>query len=101
VKLLCIEANVRIPEAFSPNGDGHNDRFNILGIGEVDHLVIYDRWGVKVFERDHYYTADTDAQWDGSFHGQPAPTGVYAYFVQMSCPSGGSFMRKGTLVLVR
>lgn len=101
VKLLCIEANVRIPEAFSPNGDGHNDRFNILGIGEVDHLVIYDRWGVKVFERDHYYTADVDAQWDGSFHGQPAPTGVYAYFVQMSCPSGGSFMRKGTVVLVR
>ena len=101
VKLLCIEANVRIPEAFSPNGDGHNDRFNILGIGEVDHLVIYDRWGVKVFERDHYYTADWDAQWDGMFHGQPAPTGVYAYFVQMSCPSGGSFTRKGTVVLVR
>jgi len=101
VKLLCIEANVRIPEAFSPNGDGHNDRFNILGIGQVDHLVIYDRWGVMVFERDHYYTADADAQWDGTFHGQPAPTGVYAYFVQLSCPSGGSFTRKGTVVLVR
>jgi len=101
VKLLCIEANVRIPEGFSPNGDGHNDRFNILGIGEVDHLVIYDRWGVKVFERDHYYTADVGAQWDGTFHGQPAPTGVYVYFVQMSCPSGGSFTRRGTVVLVR
>jgi gliding motility-associated-like protein len=92
---------VRIPDAFSPNGDGHNDRFNILGIGEVDHLVIYDRWGDRVFERDHYYTADTDAQWDGRFHGQPAPTGVYVYFVQMSCPSGGVFTRKGTVVLVR
>jgi len=101
VKLFCIEANVRIPEAFSPNGDGHNDRFNILGIGQFDHLVIYDRWGVMVFERDHYYTADVDAQWDGTFHGQPAPTGVYAYFVQLSCPSGGVFTRKGTLVLVR
>jgi len=101
VKLLCNEANVRIPEAFSPNGDGHNDRFNILGIGEVDHLVIFDRWGDRVFERDHYYTVDTDAQWDGSFRGQPAPTGVYVYFVQMSCPSGGSFTRKGTVILVR
>jgi gliding motility-associated-like protein len=101
VKLLCIEADVRIPEAFSPNGDGHNDRFNILGIGEVDHLVIYDRWGERVFERDHYYTADWDAQWDGQFRGQPAATGVYVYFVQMSCPSGGAFTRKGTVVLVR
>lgn len=101
VKLLCVEAHVRIPEAFTPNGDGHNDRFTILGIGEVDHLVIYNRWGVKVFERDHFYTADAAAQWDGTLHGQPAPTGVYAYFVEMSCPSGGVFTRKGTVVLIR
>jgi gliding motility-associated-like protein len=101
VKLLCAESRVRIPEGFSPNGDGHNDRFVILGIGFVDHLVIYDRWGIKVFERDHFYAADLDGQWDGSFHGQPVPTGVYVYFVQISCPAGGPFTRKGTVVLVR
>jgi gliding motility-associated-like protein len=101
MKLLCVEARVRIPEAFSPNGDGHNDRFAILGIGFVDHLVIYDRWGAKVFERDHFYSADLDGQWDGSFNGQPAAVGTYAYFVELSCPSGGVFTRKGTVVLVR
>jgi gliding motility-associated-like protein len=101
VKLLCDETRVRIPEAFSPNGDGHNDRMVILGTGEVDHLVVYDRWGVKVFERDHFYTGDIDAQWDGMIGGQPAPTGVYAYFVEMTCPAGGKFTRKGTVVLVR
>ncbi len=101
VKLLCIEAHVRIPEAFSPNGDGRNDRFAILGIGEVDHILIYDRWGVKVFERGHCYTADADSQWDGNFNGQPSPPGVYVYFVQLSCPSGGAFTRKGTIVLIR
>jgi gliding motility-associated-like protein len=101
VKLLCEESRVAIPDAFTPNGDGHNDRFVILGIGEVDHLVIFDRWGNKVYERDHFYTSDPDAGWDGNYRGQPAPTGVYVYLAQLRCPAGGEFTRKGTVVLVR
>jgi gliding motility-associated-like protein len=101
VGLICEESRVRIPDAFTPNGDGHNDRFSILGIGEVDHLVIYDRWGVKVFERNHSFTADIGSSWDGTMGGQPAPAGVYAYFVQMTCPAGGAFARQGTVVLIR
>jgi len=101
VGLICEQSRVRIPDAFTPNGDGHNDRFTILGIGEVDHLVIYDRWGVKVFERNHFFTADLSNSWDGMMGGQQAPAGVYAYFVQMTCPAGGAFARQGTVVLIR
>jgi gliding motility-associated-like protein len=101
VQLLCEESKVRIPDAFTPNGDGHNDRWNILGISQVNHLVIYDRWGVKVFERNHFFPADVGAAWDGTMNGQPAPPGVYAYFVEMQCATGGVFTRKGTVVLVR
>jgi gliding motility-associated-like protein len=101
VALICEESRVRVPDAFTPNGDGRNDRFRILGIGEVDHLVIYDRWGVKVFERDHFFTADPGSGWDGTLGGQPAPAGVYAYFAQFTCPVGGAFARQGTVVLIR
>ena len=101
VTLLCSEAKVAIPDAFTPNGDGHNDRFNILGISEVNHLTIYDRWGQKVFERNHFFPADPGSGWDGTMGGQPAPAGVYAYFVEMQCPAGGVFTRRGTVVLVR
>ena len=101
ISLLCDESKVRIPDAFTPNGDGHNDRWNILGISEVNHLVIFDRWGEKVFERDHYYPGDADAGWDGTANGRPAPAGVYVYFAQMTCPTGGAFERRGTVVLVR
>ncbi len=101
VSLLCDESKLRIPDAFTPNGDGHNDRWNILGISQVNHLVIFDRWGEKVFERDHFYPADVDAGWDGTANGRPAPAGVYVYFVEMQCPTGGAFERKGTVVLIR
>lgn len=101
VSLLCDESKVRIPDAFTPNGDGHNDRWDILGISEVNHLVIFDRWGEKVFERDHFYPGDVDAGWDGMANGRPAPAGVYVYFAQMTCPTGGAFERRGTVVLVR
>ena len=102
VQLLCDEAKVRIPDAFTPNGDGHNDRFTILGpISEVNHLVIFDRWGVKVFERNHFFPADPGSGWDGTMGGKPAPAGVYAYFAEMQCPAGATFVRKGTVVLVR
>jgi gliding motility-associated-like protein len=100
-KILCVELNVRIPDAFSPNGDGKNDRFVVLGIGEVKHLVIYDRWGAKVWERNNFYPADAWSCWDGTAHGQPAPVGTYVYYVEMECPAGGVFGRKGTVVLVR
>jgi len=100
-KILCVELNVRIPDAFSPNGDGKNDRFVVLGIGEVKHLVIYDRWGTKVWERNNFYPADAVNCWDGTVHGQPGPVGAYVYYVEMECPTGGVFGRRGTVVLVR
>jgi gliding motility-associated-like protein len=102
VKLICDEARVRIPDAFTPNGDGHNDRFTVIGaISIVNHLVIFDRWGAKVFEADHFYPAAQGSGWDGTMGGKPAPAGVYAYFVEMQCPAGAVFVRKGTVVLVR
>jgi gliding motility-associated-like protein len=102
VKLLCDEAKVRIPDAFTPNGDGHNDRFTILGaIPVVNHLAIFDRWGVKVFEADHFYPADPNSGWDGTMGGRPEPPGVYVYYAEMQCPTGGVFIRKGTVVLIR
>ena len=100
-KILCVELNVRIPDAFSPNGDGKNDRFVVLGIGEVKHLVIYDRWGQRIWERSNFYPADAVSCWDGTVHGQPAPVGAYVYYVEMECPTGGVFGRRGTVVLVR
>ena len=101
LKMICDEARVAIPNAFSPNGDGKNDQFIVKGISMVKHLMIYNRWGQKVFERSNFIAADRSACWDGTLKGYPASPGTYVYFVEMECPSGGGFLRKGSFVLVR
>lgn len=101
LKMQCEESKVHIPNAFTPNSDGANDVFTILGISYVKHLVIYDRYGKKVFERKNYIAADRSQGWDGTLNGQPLPTGSFVYFAEMECESGGIFTRKGTVTLIR
>lgn len=101
VKMICDEARVAIPNAFTPNGDGHNDEFIIRGISIIRHMVIYNRWGQKVFERNNFIAADRSVAWKGVLNGYPASEGTYVYYVEMECPTGGVFTRKGSFVLVR
>jgi gliding motility-associated-like protein len=101
IKLECDEARISIPNAFTPNGDGLNDLFVIKGISLIRHMVIYDRWGEKVFERNNFNPSDPSACWNGYFNGMEAATGGYVYFVEMQCPMGGAFSRKGTVLLIR
>lgn len=64
-----------IPNAFTPNGDGLNDTFGIIGKGITNyHLQIYNRWGNLIFE-----STDTQVQWDGSYLDELVPEGTYVY----------------------
>lgn len=99
--MQCEESKVHIPNAFTPNGDGKNDVFTILGISYVKHLVIYDQYGKKVFEKKNYIAANRSLGWDGTLNGELLPTGSFVYFAEMECESGGVFTRKGTVTLIR
>lgn len=66
-----------IPNAFSPNGDGLNDLFDIQGFYiALDKVVVYDRWGAVVHFDDQQLAA-----WDGSKNGEILPIGVYLYTI--------------------
>jgi len=101
IKMQCDESRVRIPNAFSPNGDGKNDLFVIKGISIIKHLVIFNRWGNKVFEKSNFITSDPASCWDGKSGSVGLQTDSYVYFIEMQCPTGESFVRKGTVLLVR
>lgn len=73
---------VKVPNVFSPNGDGINDFFDVDGLSNcLDyHMYVYDRWGVLVSSAIGHSTL----RWDGrsSHSGNPVPEGVYYYVVK-------------------
>ncbi|MEN7548719.1 gliding motility-associated C-terminal domain-containing protein [Rapidithrix thailandica] len=90
--------NLKVPEAFSPNGDGLNDTFVLFAKHfQAIHLRIYDRWGNEVFA-----SSELENQWDGNHtNGQPLPQGGYTYLIQGIDTAGKGFSRKGMVMIVR
>ncbi|MEO1804839.1 MAG: PKD domain-containing protein [Bacteroidota bacterium] len=88
-----FEPSLKIPNVFSPNGDGRNDRFQILFDGTAPVTTrIYDRWGRTVFEAEAI-----DQTWDGrNADGSNHPVGVYYYAVTVN-----GLLYKGSLTLLR
>jgi gliding motility-associated-like protein len=102
VKLICSESRIYIPNAFTPDNNGRNDRFKIAGYGVklVKYLKIYNRWGNLVFERTNFRLDDVNGSWDGTFNGKPVDTGTYVYVTEMSC-NEQSFTKRGTVNVIR
>jgi gliding motility-associated-like protein len=95
---VTVYSSFAIPNAFTPNGDGKNDRFQILALDnyKLIHLYIYDRAGRMVFKAEGAYNG-----WDGKYKGMPQASGVYVYHLEMQAPSRGKIRKKGTLLLIR
>lgn len=93
----CAEPFVFLPNAFSPNGDGKNDvlylRSNIV---DRMSLIIYDRWGEKVFE-----TTNQSVGWDGTFKGKLLDPDVYGFYLTAICIDGKTFSKKGNVSILR
>ncbi len=86
-----------LPNAFTPNGDGFNDVFKLLGdhISSCD-MKIYNRWGQLVFS-----TTDPTIGWDGKFQGKDAAMDAYVYSCYYVKTDGTSNNLKGSVVLFR
>lgn len=87
-----------IPNAFTPNGDGRNDYFRPKILGNFTHfqVLIFNRWGQKVFQSNN-----PDIYWDGTINGKKADPGTYIYNCTFQ-PEGKSIItEKGALVLIR
>ena len=92
-----LDSHIGVPNAFVP-GNGENGRIRVVRIGDaiLKSFVIYNRWGVKVFE-----SSNIDEGWDGRFNGEPQPMGVYVYAVEAETPSGRKIMKQGNITLLR
>ena len=100
VKVLtpqCEEPFVFIPRAFTPNGDGTNDRIFVRGeyLTALE-FAIYNRWGERVF-----YTQDRTQGWDGTYNGKPVCPDVYGFYVKGTCKKGEQFFKKGNITVLK
>ncbi len=93
-----------VPNAFSPNGDGHNDKFVIFGgpaVKAVHTLKIFDRWGNMVFSRNEFQPNDPSLGWDGTFGGKSLNPSVFVVIAELELWNGRLEQYKGELTLLR
>ena len=96
-----VVEEVTIPNAFTPNGDGVNDRFVIRYTGaERIEATLYDRWGNLIWSQSQSALSGT-LEWDGTIKGTPAPEGVYSGIVFLKTPTGKEIRRAFTVTLLR
>lgn len=86
-----------VPNAFTPNGDGKNDRFIFFAIAmkKIDYFRIYNRLGQLV-----YHGLDASG-WDGTMNGIAQPGGTYTWMISGEDLNGNAYRKKGSLLLIR
>ncbi|RZK42510.1 MAG: T9SS type B sorting domain-containing protein, partial [Hymenobacter sp.] len=92
---ITVTPRVRIPNAFTPNGDGQDDTWQIDHISDYpnNHVTIFNRWGTKLFDTSNYNRGN---EWNGTMNGLPAPIGTYYYLITLG--NGKSYTGPLTVV---
>ena len=101
LNLVILPKTLEIPQGFSPNGDGVNDGYVIVGIEDYPNnkLEIFNRWGNLVYRKEHYAN-----DWDGKSTGNMTvgneilPAGTYFYLLDLG---DGSEPKTGYIYLTK
>jgi gliding motility-associated-like protein len=92
-----VEVGYSVPNAFTPNGDGVNDRVFIRGFGiSKVSFQIFNRWGELVFA-----STDMNTGWDGYYKGKLQAQDVYHYSAVVEFYTGEKLAKKGDITLLR
>jgi gliding motility-associated-like protein len=99
---IVIEAfaysDIIVPNAFTPNGDGHNDVLRAIAVGmkEFRYFTVFNRLGQQVFT-----TSNASVGWDGTLNGRPMVSGAYVWMAGGVDYTGKTVQRRGVVILVR
>lgn len=98
----CSSKQLLLPTAFTPNGDGLNDYFYPIsrGFNEILAFTIFDRSGMKVFERKNMIPNQPNMGWDGRIRGASPNTSSFVWMAQVEC-EGNIIVKKGTFTLIK
>ncbi len=103
ITLICDNANIYIPNTFSPNNDGTNDIFYPRGTGlyTIKTMRIFNRWGQLLFEKTNVSANNPSQGWDGTYNGEKVQPDVYVYVMEAVCDNNTIVPLKGNVTLLR
>ena len=98
IKAFTSQADIYVPNAFTPNNDGHNDLLRAIPIGitQFKYFTVYNRWGQPVFT-----TTNASVGWDGTLSGNTLPSGTFVWVAAGVDYTGRLVQRKGVVILIR
>lgn len=89
--------NVFTPNAFMPEGVNNVFKPVTVYVEAASYLFqIYNKWGQRIFE-----THDPNEGWNGSWNGKPLQQGAYVFHVSFVSSSGQSYVKNGSITLIR
>jgi gliding motility-associated-like protein len=103
IKVFCENGQVFIPNTFTPDNDGINDKFLVRGKGikSIKHFRVFNRWGEIVFERNDFPPNQPSFGWDGKVRGVLSTPDVYVYTAEVVCENDVLFTYKGNVTVIR
>jgi gliding motility-associated-like protein len=103
IRVFCESAQVFIPNAFTPDGDGYNDVLMVRasGIAVVKTFRIFNRWGEVVFEKGGFPPNNPAYGWDGRIKGVLGGPDVFVYTAEVVCENGSTYTYKGNVSLLK
>lgn len=91
------EAILLVPDAFTPNGDAYNERFEVKAYFVKDFkMSVFSRWGEVIYHSD-----DIAEGWDGNVKTGKAPGGYYLYKIEATTATGETVVKNGSFLLIR
>ncbi|RYD56490.1 MAG: T9SS type B sorting domain-containing protein [Sphingobacteriales bacterium] len=87
-----------VPTAFTPNGDGKNDKLRPISVGyaNIKYFRVFNRFGEMVYETKTFFDG-----WDGWFKGETADLGTYFWVLSVTNRFGKDELIKGDAILIR
>ena len=87
-----------MPNGFTPNNDGNNDRIRpiLIGYTKLNYFSIYNRWGELLFN-----SKNINDSWDGTYKDQKCEMGTYFYTISVTDRNNKIDNYKGDFILLR
>ena len=101
--IVLAESALEAPNAFSPNGDGKNDYYNVFNVKSIVefHGAIYNRWGQELYRWGLDEMGVEGTGWDGTYKGNPVKPGVYFVVIKAKGADGIEYDIKRDVNLLR